>query len=96
MGDHKRFFIILQMIRLLSRPGGFAVKRLAQRFDVTPRSIYRYFDLLRECGFALEKSGGRYRFQNSGDAEKNMLGFGCGGRMRGIRIRSKNRKKTRI
>lgn len=69
MGDHNRLYTLLQLIHLLSRPGGYPVQRLAQRFDVTPRTIYRYFSLFRECGFELEKSGGRYRFQNRGDAE---------------------------
>jgi len=65
MTEHKRLFNLLQMIALLSRPGGLSVDRLAKRFQVTTRTIYRYFDILRECGFEIEKSGQRRRLKHS-------------------------------
>jgi proteasome accessory factor C len=68
MTEHKRLFNLLQMIALLSRPGGFSVKRLASRFQVSTRTIYRYFDILRECGFQIEKSGNRRRFKQPSDS----------------------------
>jgi len=51
MGDYKCFYSHLQIIHLLRQSGGYPVKRLARRFEVTTRTIYRYFDLLRGCGF---------------------------------------------
>ncbi len=72
MDDHKRLYTLLQMIRLLSESGGYPVDRLARRFKVTSRSIYRYFRLLRECGFDLEKKGGRYLFRRKDHAD-NLL-----------------------
>ncbi len=68
MGEHKRLYNLLQLISLLSKPGGYSVKRLAGQFRVTTRTIYRYFDLLRECGFDLVKNDGRYRFHNPTDS----------------------------
>lgn len=65
MTEHKRLFNLLQMIALLSGPGGLSVERLAKRFQVTTRTIYRYFDILRECGFDIEKSGSRRRLKHS-------------------------------
>jgi len=72
MSEHKRLYNLLQLISLLGKPGGYPVKRLAERFQVTSRTIYRYFDILRECGFEIEKSGGRHRFRNSAEVE-NLL-----------------------
>jgi proteasome accessory factor C len=69
MTEHKRLFNLLQMIALLSRPGGYTVKRLSKRFQVTDRTIYRYFDLLRECGFRIEKAGNRRRFKQPSAAQ---------------------------
>ncbi|MEX0680987.1 MAG: WYL domain-containing protein [Balneolales bacterium] len=61
MPDHKRLLSLLQIIRLLRQSGGYPVNRLAGRFEVTERTIYRYFGILRETGFDLEKEGDRYR-----------------------------------
>ncbi len=68
MSDHKRLANLLRLIRLLNKPGGYSVERLANRFHITPRSVYRYFNTLRECGFEMEKVRGRYRFANSHSA----------------------------
>lgn len=69
MNEHKRLYNLLQLISLLSKPGGYQVQRLAKRFGVTARTVYRYFEILRECGFVLEKSGSRYRFKNAPESQ---------------------------
>jgi predicted DNA-binding transcriptional regulator YafY len=48
MSEHKRLYTLLQLISLLGKPGGYPVKRLAGRFQVSTRTIYRYFVILRE------------------------------------------------
>src|SRR5690625_3392075 len=69
MVEHRRLYSILQMIQRLNRPGGYDIPRLASLFGVTTRSIYRYLDLIRECGFLVEKTGNRYRIEKRHQTE---------------------------
>lgn len=66
MGEHKRLYILLQLIRLLSQGIGYPVNRLARRYDVTERTIYRYLALLREVGFNIVNERKRYRIDTTG------------------------------
>ena len=61
MTEHKRLLSLLKLISLLHSPGGYTIDRLALRFDITSRSVYRYLGILKECGFNVEKKSGRYR-----------------------------------
>jgi len=72
MSEHKRLYNLLQLIGLLGKPGGYPVKRLAKRFQVSTRTVYRYFEILRECGFEIEKSGNRHRFKSLPESQ-NLL-----------------------
>ncbi|MEX1211955.1 MAG: WYL domain-containing protein [Balneolaceae bacterium] len=65
MGEHKRLVTLLQLIRLLSQGVGYPVKRLARRYDVTDRTIYRYLNILKEIGFTLVNERNRYRIDTS-------------------------------
>lgn len=55
MHEYKKLYTPLQMIGLLSTTSGWKVAQLARKYETSTRSIYRHFDLLKECGFALEK-----------------------------------------
>lgn len=72
MVEHKRLYSLLQLIQRLSRPGGYDIPRLAEIFGVSTRSIYRYLDLIRECGFRIEKYGNRFRIEKRG-SDENLL-----------------------
>jgi len=68
MHDFKKLYTLLQMIALLSKSEGYAVDRLARKYDMSTRNIYRYLDLLKECGFHLEKdSDHRYKITGAGE-----------------------------
>lgn len=67
MGEFKRFYALLRMIAALRQPGGYTVLRLSGLYGVTTRSIYRYLDLLKECGFNVQKFGARYRILSKED-----------------------------
>lgn len=74
MSEHKRLFNLLQLISILSKRSGISVERLANRFQVTKRTIYRYFDILRECGFDIEKNGKRHRLSDLPES-RNILPY---------------------
>lgn len=72
MNEQKRLYTLLQLIRLLGQGVGYPVERLARRFDVTKRTIYRYLALLRDAGFPVVKKGRRYQIDSNGSGE-NLL-----------------------
>ena len=45
----------LRLMRLMSGNAYLTVEPLAQRLDTSTRSIYRYIDTFKTCGFAVEK-----------------------------------------
>lgn len=72
MNEHKSLKTVLELIRLLHQPSGYMIERLAQRFGVTTRSVYRYINVLQELGFEIEKHGDRYRMILRRDAQLMM------------------------
>ena len=56
----------LRLMRLMSGNAYLTVEQLAERLDTSTRSIYRYIDSFRACGFAVEKvEGAIYRLKSS-------------------------------
>lgn len=47
----------LRLMRLMSGNVYLTVDELARRLDTSKRSIYRYIDTFKECGFAVERIG---------------------------------------
>ena len=47
----------LRLMRLMSGNAYLTVEQLARRLDTSTRSIYRYIDSFKTCGFAVEKVG---------------------------------------
>lgn len=45
----------LRLMRLMSGNAYLTVEQLAKRLDTSTRSIYRYIDTFKTCGFAVEK-----------------------------------------
>lgn len=48
----------LRLMRLMSGNVYYTVEQLAKKLDTSYRSIYRYIDTFKECGFAVEKLPG--------------------------------------
>ena len=44
-----------RLMRLMSGNAYLTVEHLAKRLDTSTRSIYRYIDTFKTCGFAVEK-----------------------------------------
>ncbi|HNS29357.1 MAG TPA: WYL domain-containing protein [Tenuifilaceae bacterium] len=61
MVEHKKLYRIFQLISRLRSPFGATKGALARDFDVSERTIERYFSLLRDLGFVIEKEGDRFK-----------------------------------
>ena len=56
---------VLRLMRFMSGNTYLTVEELAQRLNTSTRSIYRYIDTFKSCGFAVEKKEGNiYRLIN--------------------------------
>lgn len=55
MYNQHKILRVFQLINLLKSKPAKSIRTLAKTLDIDNRSIYRYFDLLRELGFQLEK-----------------------------------------
>ena len=65
---------VLQLIALLKKPPSKAIKTIANIFDNTERTVYRYLDLISELGFDLQKDENN-RYYIIGDFENDSNNF---------------------
>lgn len=56
--DQPKLERMLRLMKMLSGNVNYTVNELAERLGTTYRSIYRYIDTFKECGFAVEKLQG--------------------------------------
>jgi predicted DNA-binding transcriptional regulator YafY len=56
LNQHK-ILRVLQLISHLEQSPSKTILHLAELLDSTERTVYRYFDLIRECGFDLKRDG---------------------------------------
>jgi|AntRauTorckE6833_2_1112554.scaffolds.fasta_scaffold08082_4 predicted DNA-binding transcriptional regulator YafY len=77
MRDQRKLLRLLQFLTSLS--GGFGQSRqeIADRLEVSPRTVYRYLETIREAGFIIEHKNGYYHIpkQNSNKELNNLLYF---------------------
>jgi proteasome accessory factor C len=55
MSNQRKILRVLQFISYLEQKPPKAVQHLAELLETTDRTVYRYLDLIRECGFDLQK-----------------------------------------
>lgn len=56
--DQPKIERVLRLMRMMSGNAYFTIDELADKLDTSYRSIYRYIDTFRHCGFAVEKIHG--------------------------------------
>lgn len=55
MLNQRKILRVLQFISFLEQRPPKAVNQLAEMLETTERTVYRYLDLIRECGFDLHR-----------------------------------------
>jgi predicted DNA-binding transcriptional regulator YafY len=68
LNQHK-ILRVLQLITYLQEAPHKSVQQLSTFLDTTERTVYRYLDLLRECGFDLHKDAGQRFFIEKDDGD---------------------------
>ena len=59
--DQPKIERILRLMKMLTTNTSYTVDDLAERLDMSRRTIYRYIDTFREAGFVIKKSGNHIR-----------------------------------
>lgn len=55
--DQPKIERLLRLMKMLTANTTYTVDQLAERLDMSRRTIYRYIDTFREAGFVIKKSG---------------------------------------
>lgn len=55
--DQPKIERLLRLMKMLTANVDYSVDELAERLDMSRRTIYRYIDTFREAGFVIKKSG---------------------------------------
>jgi len=63
--DQPKLDRLLRLMKILTGNRSYSVQQLAERFDTTPRTIYRYIDTFRDAGFVVKKQENIYRIDKS-------------------------------
>lgn len=59
--DQPKIERMLRLMKMLTANTTYTVDDIAQRLDMSRRTIYRYIDTFREAGFVIKKSGNHIR-----------------------------------
>lgn len=59
--DQPKIERMLRLMKMLTANTSYTVDEMAQRLDMSRRTIYRYIDTFREAGFVIKKSGNYIR-----------------------------------
>ena len=76
MYNQHKILRVFQLINLLKTKPAKSIRQLAKTLEVDTRTIYRYFDLIKEIGFDAEKDAfNRYFIQSEEKQTHNLMEF---------------------
>lgn len=61
MSDQKKLQKMLEMLLLLDCRFGYTVQELADKYEISARTVYRYLDTFKASGFVLENNNNHYK-----------------------------------
>src|SRR5690554_142481 len=70
MSDQRTLLRTLEMMVMLSQPGGHTISGLAEYFDVHERTIRRTLDTISQAGYFLHEYRGRYYMDKEANAQR--------------------------
>ncbi|MFA6702551.1 MAG: WYL domain-containing protein [Dysgonamonadaceae bacterium] len=63
--DQPKIERMLRLIKMLTANNSLTIEEIADRLSISPRSVYRYVDTLREAGFVVKKMNGYIKLDKS-------------------------------
>lgn len=61
MADQAKFQKMLELLLMLDCKYGRTIPELSERFEMSYRTVYRYFDTFKRVGFVIDNNNGFYR-----------------------------------
>jgi predicted DNA-binding transcriptional regulator YafY len=61
MADQAKFQKMLEVLLMLDCKYGRTIQEISERFVVSQRTVYRYFDTFKQVGFVIENNDGYFR-----------------------------------
>jgi len=61
MADQAKFQKMLELLLMLDCKYGRTIPELSERFEISQRTVYRYFDTFKRVGFVIDNNNGFYR-----------------------------------
>lgn len=69
MADQVKFQKMLEVLLMLDCKYGRSIEEISDRFDISSRTVYRYFDTFKQVGFVIENNNGYFKI----DKEESTL-----------------------
>lgn len=70
MSEQRTLHRVLEMMVMLSKPGGRTIQYMAEKFEVHERTIKRTIETIRDAGYYLYEERGRYYMDKEENARK--------------------------
>lgn len=72
MADQAKFQKMLEVLLMLDCQYGRSIAELSDRFDVSQRTIYRYFDTFKNVGFVLNNNDGYFKINKEESSARDI------------------------
>lgn len=72
MADQAKFQKMLEVLLMLDCQYGRSIAELSERFDVSQRTIYRYFDTFKNVGFVINNNDGYFKINKEESSARDI------------------------
>ncbi len=72
MAEQAKFQKMLEILLMLDCKYGRTIQEISERFDVSPRTVYRYFDTFKQVGFVIENKNGFFNINKEESSAKDI------------------------
>lgn len=72
MADQAKFQKMLEVLLILDCKYGRTIQELSDHFDISQRTVYRYFDTFKQVGFVIENNNGYFRVDKENAVDQDI------------------------
>ena len=72
MADQAKFQKMLEVLLMLDCKYGRTIQEISDRFDISQRTVYRYFDTFKQVGFVIESKNGYFKIDKEESTAKDI------------------------
>ena len=72
MADQAKFQKMLEVLLMLDCKYGRTIQELSDRFDISQRTVYRYFDTFKQVGFVIENNNGYFKIDKENSTAQDI------------------------